>query len=75
MESSPKSRFPAGVDLIRRRECRMGGLTPMACMFCPYGHMTECHYPYTCDEAECSHYLAEMEAEEATYPPDVEEVP
>jgi len=29
---------------------------PMRCMFCPYGHMTECHHPFTCDEAECSHY-------------------
>ena len=29
---------------------------PMRCMYCPYGHMTECHHPFTCDEAECSHY-------------------
>lgn len=31
-------------------------MTPMACMYCPFGHMTDCHHPYTCDEAECSHY-------------------
>jgi len=36
----------------------------MAAMFCPYGHMTECHYPMTCTEAECSHYQAEMDLEE-----------
>jgi len=23
--------------------------------FCAYGHMTECHYPQTCREANCSH--------------------
>jgi len=33
------------------------------CMFCSYGHMLECHYPYTCDEAECDHYRQEMEEE------------
>ena len=27
----------------------------------PYGHMTECHYPLTCEEARCSHYLQELE--------------
>ena len=26
------------------------------CTFCPYGHMTECHYPYTCDSEYCNHY-------------------
>lgn len=43
--------------------CPLGGTNPMACMFCQYGHMTDCHYPLTCDEAECSHYLSELEAE------------
>lgn len=37
--------------------------TPMQAMFCPYGHMTECHYPKTCDEAQCSHYLRQRDAE------------
>lgn len=31
----------------------------MSCMFCPYGHMLECHYPMTCEEAECDHYQIE----------------
>ena len=26
------------------------------CMFCPYGHMTECHYPHTCHSKYCKHY-------------------
>ena len=26
-----------------------------AAFFCQTGHMLECHYPLTCDEARCSH--------------------
>lgn len=37
---------------------------PMRCMFCPYGHMLDCHYPFTCDEAECSHYFEDIEDDE-----------
>ncbi len=44
-------------------QCPMGGTSPMACMFCHYGHMTDCHYPLTCEEADCSHY--QVEAREA----------
>ena len=66
MDSSP-SRFPAGVDLVESGECHRRSFNPMACMFCAYGHMLECHHPYTCEEVECSHYQAEMEQE--TYPP------
>jgi hypothetical protein len=39
-------------------------VNPAACMFCPMGHMTECHYPYSCEEAQCSHYQSAREAEE-----------
>lgn len=28
----------------------------IACMFCSYGHMMECHHPYTCDSQYCNHY-------------------
>jgi hypothetical protein len=52
-----------GVVKIATGQCPMGGVTSMSCMFCPYGHMTECHYPQTCDEAQCSHYEAELRAE------------
>ena len=37
---------------------------PMRCMFCPYGHMTSCHHPFTCDEAKCSHYSEDLENDE-----------
>lgn len=54
-----------GVTKSMRGECPLGGANPMACMFCSYGHMTECHYPSTCEEARCSHYLAELATEES----------
>jgi hypothetical protein len=47
--------FKAGVDVIAAGNCPVGGLNEMACMFCQFGHMTECHYPMTCEEAQCSH--------------------
>jgi hypothetical protein len=28
---------------------------PMQAFFCPFGHMLECHYPYECQQAACSH--------------------
>jgi len=36
---------------------------PMNCMFCTYGHMTDCHFPLSCEEAECSHYTQQLEYE------------
>ena len=42
-------------------------IPPMKCMYCPYGHMTDCHHPYTCDEAECSHYHQAIENENLGY--------
>lgn len=53
-----------------RGECHMGGTNPMACMFCDFGHMADCHYPLTCEEAECSHYQQEMEDEGQDYYPE-----
>lgn len=63
VELEKNSRFPTGIGRIERGECEGGGLNPMACTFCPYGHMLECHFPYTCEGAECSHYRQEVEVE------------
>lgn len=60
--------YPMGADLTMSGDCPMGAWLPMACMFCPYGHMTECHYPMTCEEAMCSHYERELEAEGEYFP-------
>lgn len=56
--------YRSGIERVEAADCPQGALTPMGCMFCPYGHMLECHYPHTCEEAECSHYEREMMAEE-----------
>lgn len=45
-----------GVVRVKDGTCPLGMRNPMACMFCRVGHMTECHHPYTCEEANCSHY-------------------
>lgn len=39
---------------------------PMAAMFCMTGHVLECHYPLGCEEAQCSHYARNVEAEYET---------
>ena len=40
-------------------QCKSG----MEATFCPVGHMLECHYPQTCDQAKCQHYQREVESE------------
>lgn len=41
-------------------QCPLGHASPMACMFCQFGHMTNCHYPLTCEQANCSHCQSEI---------------
>lgn len=58
---SYKPRFESGIQKIEEGRCPVKAVNPIACMFCPYGHMLECHWPMTCADAECGHYLAEAE--------------
>ncbi len=44
-----------GIARIAAGECPLKANSPMACQFCPVGHMLECHAPLTCDQAKCSH--------------------
>ena len=37
--------------------------TTMETMFCPFGHMLECHYPKKCGDAHCSHYQIDGDVE------------
>lgn len=51
-----KDKLPSmGIELIKAGKCPRGATMGHACMFCPCGHLTECHYPKTCEVAQCSH--------------------
>jgi hypothetical protein len=50
-----------GITKIREGRCPQGATSPMACMFCGFGHLAECHYPKTCAEARCSHYMQDVD--------------
>ena len=54
-ELEKDKRFPSGILVIDEGKCPLGETSPEACLLCRCGHMLECHYPRTCDEAECSH--------------------
>ncbi len=36
--------------------------TTAAALLCRTGHLLECHYPKTCEEARCSHWQRNQEA-------------
>lgn len=63
-EAATKEVESMGVYKIATGNCPLGGLSPLACQFCQVGHMTECHHPLTCEEAQCGHYQAEIAQEE-----------
>lgn len=50
------ARFRPGLELIKEGKCPLGATLSATCWVCQVGHATECHYPYTCEEARCSHY-------------------
>lgn len=48
-------KYEPGFIKIQEGYCPMNAVSPMACAFCHYGHMLECHHPMTCSQAKCSH--------------------
>ena len=54
MSEYGRSRDMADEFVEAEPQCRC---SPMQAMFCPFGHMLECHYPKTCNEAQCDHWL------------------
>lgn len=54
-------KFTPGIAKIAARECPVNAKSAMACTCCPFGHMLECHYSLTCEQAECSHYQREAD--------------
>jgi len=59
-ETASKEVDSLGAVKTSTGQCPMGGTSPMACMFCQFGHMTDCHYPLTCEQANCSHFQEEV---------------
>lgn len=57
--AAPANQYPAGLTLIQNGQCPIGAVHPMACWTCSYGHATECHHPFDCEEANCSHSQVE----------------
>lgn len=56
MSEPTRPRFPLGMHLIEQGRCPVGARFAMACFLCEYGHATECHYPKTCQQAQCNHH-------------------
>ncbi len=47
--------YPTGIELIEQGRCPKGCTKTIACVFCMGGHSLECHYPLSCEEAQCRH--------------------
>lgn len=54
-------KFEPGIARIVAGECPLKAKSAMACTFCQVGHMLECHYSLTCEQAQCSHYQREAD--------------
>ncbi len=60
LDAEQRLGHPTGIGRIDRGQCPRGAVSPLVCILCEFGHMLDCHYPLTCQEAECSHYKAEV---------------
>lgn len=65
--------YEPGFIKVREGYCPIHATSPMACHIgCQFGHMTECHYPMTCEETrtakvKCSHLVKYDMDEDAMY--------
>ena len=50
-------KYEPGIVKTRTGTCPMTvkNIHPLSCMFCPTGHLLECHFPHDCATAKCSH--------------------
>jgi len=60
MQPIEDNNWHQGQQRISDGTCPLLKVSVLACQCCYYGHFLECHHPYTCEEAECSHYQEEM---------------
>ena len=51
----PAPPYEPGIARIKEARCPRGATRLLDCLFCPEGHISECHYPQRCQEAQCSH--------------------
>jgi hypothetical protein len=58
------NRFEPGLLRIIEGRCPINATSAVRCMFCVFGHATECHHPFLCDEARCNHYNLEVSINE-----------
>lgn len=56
-------KYEPGFIKVKEGYCPLNAKSPMACTFCQYGHLLECHAPMGCEEAKCSH-LTKYDLEE-----------
>ena len=59
-EALAAPQYPAAPDVIKACACPLNNSILIACFVCNWGHLTECHAPQTCAEAQCSHYCAQL---------------
>jgi hypothetical protein len=55
--------YPKGYELANAGKCPNGFTNALACIMCPFGHLTECHSPMSCEEAQCGHWQREVESQ------------
>jgi hypothetical protein len=55
--------YPTGFAVISAGACPINARSALACVTCPFGHMTECHHPHDCLRANCSHLRRQLAAE------------
>lgn len=66
--------YPPHPEIARKID--VDGATNCVCpraidaMLCRFGHMLECHYPLTCEQANCSHVQRRIAVEAGTNVPD-----
>lgn len=52
--------YEPGYVKVKEGYCPLNAVAVIACQFCPFGHMLECHHPMTCEQTrtakvKCSH--------------------
>ncbi len=52
---------PTGILRIEMGECPWGATAGISCVLCSSGHLMDCHFPQSCEEAQCEHWKRAQE--------------